>query len=201
MIPGRGNQPQKPARAPRVSGDDPASSKLDQIRSGLSAIKSKRVTVTAEYIQIGAVGTVGAGIRATKQADGGVVDYFAHGYENHVAQIAPAGAMRIWAEPETGGEAYIPLTPSKRARSEDILASVARRFGGQYVKAFADGGIAARAFPGHSFPPVSGPVDNSRHVQNDFTINVHGASDAEIVTKIRGALTHFSHQIGSEVRA
>ena len=45
------------------------------------------------------------------------------------AQIARAGAWRVWAEDETGGEAYIPLHPAKRARSVSILEEVARRFG------------------------------------------------------------------------
>jgi hypothetical protein len=48
--------------------------------------------------------------------------------EQHVAQIAPAGAWRVWAEPETQGEAYIPLASSKRARSKEILVEVAHRF-------------------------------------------------------------------------
>lgn len=69
-------------------------------------------------------------------ANGGIrppVYGFAHGTENHLAQIAPAGAMRLWAEPETGGEAYIPLSRMKRRRSERILAEVASRFGGTYL--------------------------------------------------------------------
>ena len=37
--------------------------------------------------------------------------------------------MRLWAEPETGGEAYIPLAPSKRPRSTAILEEVERKFG------------------------------------------------------------------------
>ena len=41
--------------------------------------------------------------------------------------------MRLWAEPETGGEAYIPLSRMKRRRSERILAEVASRFGGTYL--------------------------------------------------------------------
>lgn len=65
------------------------------------------------------------GMVATRQAS------FARGglREKHVAQIAPAGAWRTWAEPETGGEAYIPLAPTKRNRSVGILSEVARRFG------------------------------------------------------------------------
>lgn len=66
---------------------------------------------------------------------------FANGSENHVAQIARGGSMRLWAEPETGGEAYIPLAQSKRSRSTSILGAVAQRFG-YGLTPFADGGIA-----------------------------------------------------------
>ncbi|MBG9354325.1 tape measure protein [Corynebacterium belfantii] len=96
-------------------------------------------------------------------ANGGVVRYYANGgMEKHIAQIAPAGSWRVWAEPETGGEAYIPLAQSKRARSTAILATVADKFGltltgrdgqalpasaGRYVaasgNAFANGGIVS----------------------------------------------------------
>ncbi|CAB1036909.1 hypothetical protein FRC0552_01130 [Corynebacterium diphtheriae] len=96
-------------------------------------------------------------------ANGSVVRYYANGgMEKHIAQIAPAGAWRVWAEPETGGEAYIPLASSKRARSTAILATVADKFGltlvgrdgralpasaSRYVaatgSAFANGGIVS----------------------------------------------------------
>lgn len=62
------------------------------------------------------------------------------GIEKHVAQIARGGAMRLWAEPETGGEAYIPLAQSKRGRSTAILRQVAHQFGYRLDK-FADGGF------------------------------------------------------------
>ena len=70
-------------------------------------------------------------------AQGAVLDYYARGglvrgirAESHVAQIAPAGAWRVWAEPETGGEAYIPLAAAKRPRSKAITEQVVSRFGG-----------------------------------------------------------------------
>jgi len=74
--------------------------------------------------------------------------FFANGgIENHTAQIAkPSSTLRVWAEPETGGEAYIPLASSKRARSTAILDEVAGKFGYQLVKnaqAFRNGGIVA----------------------------------------------------------
>jgi phage-related minor tail protein len=65
---------------------------------------------------------------------------FADGGEHHTAQIAPAGAWRVWAEPETGGEAYIPLAQAKRGRSTSILANVAARFGYD-LQPMADGGL------------------------------------------------------------
>ena len=75
-----------------------------------------------------------------RQADGGLLEFYARGgvREQHVAQIAPAGAWRVWAEPETGGEAYIPLAPRKRRRSEAVLREVARRFG---LTVMMDGGL------------------------------------------------------------
>lgn len=66
----------------------------------------------------------------TANAEGSITHYYADGgTENHVAQMAPAGAMRVWAEPETGGEAYIPLADSKRPRSMEILKQTAQAFG------------------------------------------------------------------------
>jgi hypothetical protein len=71
------------------------------------------------------------------QARGSVLDFYASGgmrsgarRENHVAQIAPAGAWRVWAEPETDGEGYVPFAASKRPRSRAITEEIVRRLGG-----------------------------------------------------------------------
>jgi len=65
--------------------------------------------------------------------DGGIdkLERYANGgsKEKHTAQIAKGGEWRIWAEPETGGESYIPLAKSKRKRSTQILAKTADIFG------------------------------------------------------------------------
>lgn len=95
-------------------------------------------------------------------ANGSILEFFAQGGvrapERHVAQIAPAGAWRVWAEPETQGEAYIPFAASKRARSLDIWQEAGRRLG---VLPFASGGItvgSARATAiGSMGSPVSAP--------------------------------------------
>jgi hypothetical protein len=46
----------------------------------------------------------------------------------------------VWAEPETGGEAYIPLATSKRERSLDIWTEVGKRLGVTF-QSFADGAL------------------------------------------------------------
>lgn len=65
-------------------------------------------------------------------ARGGIVDYYAGGGMNdgpHVAQTAPAGSWRVWGEPETGGEGYIPLSAAKRNGAIATMAAINRRFG------------------------------------------------------------------------
>jgi hypothetical protein len=94
-------------------------------------------------------GSVG-GIPQVKKADGGIVKFFANGgVEHHAAQIVRAGTTRVWAEPETGGEAYIPLGMPKRAQATPVLAQVADEFGYQLVpkdaQSFADGGTTGKA--------------------------------------------------------
>ena len=66
-------------------------------------------------------------------ADGGIFQFFREGGitkpERHEAQIVPAGSWRLFGEPETGGEGYIPLNPAKRGRSTQILTTIADMFG------------------------------------------------------------------------
>lgn len=89
--------------------------------------ESKMVTITLRF-NGASVKQIQSKLNSMELARGGIVQSFAGGGESHVAQIAPAGAMRLWAEPETGGEAYIPLANDRRARSMSVLADVARRF-------------------------------------------------------------------------
>lgn len=132
------------SKSVRVSASTSGSGALSALQRRINSVRGKTVTVR--------VNTVGSVPKAF--ADGGIVNgkgvqTFANGgfwlgrqldqrirhlAENHVAQIAPAGAYRVWAEPETGGEAYIPLAKTKRSRSEDILSQVASHFGGRYER-------------------------------------------------------------------
>lgn len=98
-------------------------------------------------------------------ASGGVIESFAGGgkRENHQAQIAPGGAWRVWAEPETGGEAYIPLSPAKRQRSTAILSQVSDHFG--YVLLDPRTGKAANS----NYKGNLGPQDVHRFADGGIT--------------------------------
>ena len=96
-----------------------------------------------------------------------------------LAQRAPAGAYRVWAEQETGGEAYIPLALAKRSRSESILAEVANRFGGEYVKyANGDSGTGSLRSPSTGGDTYSVTV-------NSVDSNVAGEVGSEVMSSIR----------------
>jgi TP901 family phage tail tape measure protein len=126
--------------------------------------KSVDVYVQEHIAAAGGRDSVLSGSYGSNNANGAV--YYADGgTENHVAQIAKAGAWRVWAEDETGGEAYIPLAQSKRPRSRQIAAETVKRLGGA-VQWFAGGGI-----PGFTYTPtgravLGGPSDaKSRYDQ------------------------------------
>lgn len=127
-----------------------ATGQVSTIQSAINGLQDKTVNISifrTEYLNTvreNSYGPYADGYRYGKQeADGGVLEFYADGgvRENHVAQIAPAGTWRVWAEDETGGEAYLPLAPSKRTRSKAILGEVARRFGGEVVY-HANGGLS-----------------------------------------------------------
>ena len=99
----------------------------------IDALKSKQVTLTVWQKLTTISGSPNRGMKVSMLADGGI-----RRHENHVAQIARGGEWRVWAEDETGGESYIPLAPSKRARSRKIWWETGRRLG---TVAMADGGI------------------------------------------------------------
>lgn len=81
-----------------------------------------------EVKMLGLAGDPGGIGDVPRFASGGFAAGYAHG-------------PTLLGERETGGEAYIPLAAGKRSRSEDVVAEVARRFGGMYVT----GGQAPRA--------------------------------------------------------
>lgn len=84
------------------------------------------------------------GSKYTAEADGGHVKFYADGNERHDPQYARAGEWRVWAEPETGGEWYLPDSPAKRGRSLSLARDMLDGWGYQVTpkgaRAFASGG-------------------------------------------------------------
>ncbi|HSH58854.1 MAG TPA: hypothetical protein VK988_04265, partial [Acidimicrobiales bacterium] len=82
-------------------------------------------------------------IESEIRRDAATAGRFAEGgiHEHHVAQIAGPGLARVWREPETGGEAYIPLAESKRAQSIPIWEETGRRLGVE--RFYEDGAVIA----------------------------------------------------------
>ncbi|MCB8906787.1 MULTISPECIES: phage tail tape measure protein [unclassified Streptomyces] len=125
-----------------------------------------------------------------KQANGGLLDFYADGgvrtlREDHTAQIAPAGAWRVWAEPETQGEAYIPLAGAKRGRSKRILEDVARRFGGE-VTYHADGGVTGFNYQAPALYTLSGIAGDSMNRKGKFSLSLFADKlDASVATAKR----------------
>lgn len=111
---------------------------INGIKSMFGQVENAIGSVMPDKIR-GMIGFSGGGIYMAQGGitrayiDGGIdkLERYANGgsKEKHTAQIAKGGEWRIWAEPETGGESYIPLAKSKRKRSTQILAKTADIFG------------------------------------------------------------------------
>lgn len=148
---------------------------------------------SGRVISIG-VGTsmVGSGkgiVPGTMMANGAVLKFFGNGgHENHVAQHVPAGSWRVFGEPETEGETYIPHALSKRARSLQILGETAHMFGRKLVP------IQATSFANGSPVAPSSPVASSvSYAFGDVLIRVE---DLEGIRTVEEFVAHFEEWKG-----
>ncbi|WP_445347794.1 tape measure protein [Corynebacterium marquesiae] len=106
-------------------------SMFGQVENAIGSVMPDKIRGMLGFMDGGVYMAQGGITRA--YIDGGIdkLERYANGgsKEKHTAQIAKGGEWRIWAEPETGGESYIPLAKSKRKRSTQILAKTADIFG------------------------------------------------------------------------
>jgi hypothetical protein len=110
--------------------DDPFYNAARGVRSELNALNGMTATT---YIRVQRLGEQGIGPLRTDSAMGDI-------FNGHQPQIA-RGHTRVWAEPETGGEAYIPLrNDHRRPRAKSILEQTASELGGM-VSWFGIGGF------------------------------------------------------------
>lgn len=108
---------------------------MSAIDAFVQTASGKTVTIDVKspafiYSATGGAGRANGGVDyITAMGNGGVMSN-----AGQLAQVRRAGDLTVWAEHETGGEAYIPFALAKRGRSEAILAYVASLFGGAYVR-------------------------------------------------------------------
>lgn len=129
---------------------------VEALAQAIRNLRDRSVTITTRHVTIAETvrrqtSTTADLLRQqannfSKHANGGVVDFYASGgvRENHIAQIAPAGSWRVWGEPETQGEGYVPFAASKRPRSRRITEEIVRRLGGDPsgIQWYANGGLS-----------------------------------------------------------
>lgn len=180
-VPGLGPKLQAAAAAVATFRND--------VNAYLNGIKDKNVSLTVTWQEKGFIGPIAKQFLSqsgrvsqpgekgfigpvARRAEGGVFSSYAAGgmRENHTAQIARAGDWRVWAEPETGGEAYIPLAGSKRGRSVAIWEETGRRLG-----QFANGGIVGR---GRSTSEGAG-----NNMTMNVTVNASGYAEGQAAGK------------------
>jgi phosphoribosylformylglycinamidine (FGAM) synthase PurS component len=158
-------------------------SQAGRIQAAIDALHGKLITNTVTTVYKTQAGPAmnkpmpNANGNIVRFAQGGVrmannlVKAFANGSEKHIAQIARPGQIRLWNEPETQGEAYLPLAKSKRTRSKAILDRVAEIFGGKVVY-FANGGIR---------PPTSQAAALNRQTRITRTASASSAGASSLV--------------------
>ncbi len=116
-------------------------------------------------------------------ADGGMLP--------SAATIQPATGSRgliQWAEPETHGEAFIPLAPTKRARSLDIWERT-----GKLLGAFADGGILTSFHDN-----ASGPVDRGIAEIVKDAINTVSHLASTTMKQVQGAAAALASSVAGD---
>lgn len=114
-----------------------ARSAISSVGSWLASLDGRVARTYIDVIQRGYAAKRDA--IAAANATGGIYPtvkaYAAGGMDRanaHMAEISRGGPIRVWAEPETGGEAYIPLANDyRRPRARAILSQTAFALGGE----------------------------------------------------------------------
>jgi TP901 family phage tail tape measure protein len=114
----------------QIEGEELAKRQLRLLKDLLRGVEGPHLsTITVQTRHIGIPGDPADTRSGKHNATGGLYAPVEHFSEGHNAYIG-GGTTRVWSEPETLGEAYIPLAPGvKRARAKAILGNVAHRFG------------------------------------------------------------------------
>lgn len=159
------------------------------IQIKLTGVEAARNTIN------GLTGGQTANVPAPRRADGAIVPMANGGFRQITkptsADIyAGRGAGTIFAERETGGEAYIPMAPGKRNRSTAILGEVARLFGYDLLP-MEDGGITVEAIKRFASQIAGRPYAWGAGNGDTFDTDCSGAQST-IANYVTGGTGRFS---------
>lgn len=163
------------------------SKKISSAKAELASVKNKTVYITSMFTVKGAPPSVSKYVAANAN---GSIRFAADGLVNRNAMMAPAGSNILWAEPETGGESYIPHARSKRTRSRKIAAQTVGILGGQ-VSWGGGGKGAAGAMASYSTLGAAIPAGVAAGVSG-----AAGAAHAAVTQLAKGTVDAFSQELG-----
>ncbi len=122
-------------------GANAVRAQIAAVQRELQQLKDRTVHIRVQTQHIKS-GDLGAGGAVSPQSARGNIFHYAYGdvANRHMPELAGPGPTRVWREPETMGEAYIPLAnDDRRPRARAIAAETVSLLGG--VAYFANGGI------------------------------------------------------------
>lgn len=190
---------QKPKPKVKVEGVPEAISSVNAVENALDRVDgdvaTARIVTVREtrFVTSGSPNAAPVGGPVHTDANGGIhkdgVRTFADGgwgsdgrYYDRVPQIVRGGANILWAEQETGKEAYISAKRGMEERNIAILNEAASWFG-MGLRRYANGGI--------STPPTS-TIDSSRSVRVEFSgpvqVTDHRAMAREVEQRMSDAV-------------
>lgn len=171
--------------------------------SAYATIRQVRQSLANLGGAIAAVPNAGGGIYVPRQRGGASLHKAAEGLLQPM--IAPPGTRYQWAEPETGGELFLPRRGINVRRGRQLLGVAANWYGGEFVptKAMRLGGYTAAASGLVNVQPASSST-TGKATRLDYVSSYLAARDAaralSTSLKENGRSFSFATQKGSQNR-
>lgn len=163
-------------RVINIDARDMASAKIRGIKSQLDSIdRNVDIYFRAHTTRLPSVSGMGPQVASARGNLFPPVRAYAQGdvVNRHQPELAGPGPVRMWREPETRGEAYVPLAnDDRRPRAKAILEQTAGIFGGR-VEWYARGGWASPTQASSPGPGAGGRAASlaGLRIEGDVTVN------------------------------
>ncbi|HEX8345707.1 MAG TPA: hypothetical protein VF657_13375 [Actinoplanes sp.] len=155
-----------------IAETEAAKRRIAEARAQLAALNGKTAT-TYVVTKANYIGPVGPKSPYAKKAQGGVSIPRQHGGVRAAAQgllqpeIAPPGTRYQWAEPETGGELFLPRRGINMRRGRELLGVAAGWYNGVFLP-MARGGVRRAAAGLVNMAPRETPAAPARATRLDY---------------------------------